>query len=114
MSVLFAQNIPFGTISKIGANSSKAKQVRQLGVENYSDIEIRKYAKENKCTVVTFDADFFDLSNFKGYPSKIFWLRFRNTSADFLTVLLNLKNQLIKDFINSHEYSQIACLEVIN
>lgn len=114
MSLLFDQNISFRIISKIEANFPEAKQVRQLGIENYSDIEIWKYAKENKFTIVTFDADFFDLSNFKGHPPKIIWLRFGNTRTDFLADLINSKNILIKDFINSEEYSQIACLEVTN
>ena len=114
MSLLFDQNISFRIISKIETNSPEAKQVRQLGIENYSDIEIWKYAKENKFTNVTFDADFFDLANLKGHPPKIIWLRFGNTRTDFLADLLNSKNLLIKDFINSNEYSQIACLEVTN
>lgn len=114
MSLLFDQNISFRIISKIETNFPEAKQVRQLGIENYSDIEIWKYAKENKFTNVTFDADFFDLANLKGHPPKIIWLRFGNTRTDFLADLLNSKNLLIKDFINSNEYSQIACLEVTN
>ncbi|MDO8316658.1 MAG: DUF5615 family PIN-like protein [Flavobacterium sp.] len=114
MSLLFDQNISFRIISKIEANFPEAKQVRQLGIENYSDIEIWKYAKENKFTIVTFDADFFDLSNLKGHPPKIIWLRFGNTRTDFLAHILNTKNAIIKDFINSAEYSEIACLEVTN
>ncbi len=114
MSLLFDQNISFRIISKIEVNFSEAKQVRQHEIENYSDIEIWKYAEENKFTIVTFDADFFDLANLKGHPPKIIWLRFGNTRTDFLADLLNSKNLLIKDFINSDEYSQIACLEVTN
>jgi predicted nuclease of predicted toxin-antitoxin system len=66
MKLLFDQNISFRILSKIKAHFPEAKQVRQLGIENYSDIEIWKFAKENKFTNVTFDADFFDLSNLKG------------------------------------------------
>ena len=114
MSLLFDQNISFRIISKIETNFPEAKQVRQPGIKNHSDLEIWKYAKENKFTIVTFDADFFDLANLKGHPPKIIWLRFGNTRTDFLADLLNSKNLLIKDFINSNEYSQIACLEVTN
>ena len=114
MSLLFDQNISFKIISKIKSNFPEAKQVRQLGIENHSDLEIWKYAKENKFTIVTFDADFFDLANLKGHPPKIIWLRFGNTKTDFLANQLNTKNAIIKDFINSDEYSEIACLEVTN
>ena len=65
MKLLFDQNISFRILSKIKLNFPDAKQVRQLGIENYSDIEIWKYAKENEFTIVTFDGDFYDLSNFK-------------------------------------------------
>ena len=43
MKLLFDQNISFRILSKIKLNFPDAKQVRQLGIENYSDIEIWKY-----------------------------------------------------------------------
>lgn len=112
MKLLFDQNIFFRIISKIEINFPEAKQVRQLGIENYSDIEIWKFAKENKFTIVTFDADFFDLSNFKGHPPKIIWLRFGNTKTEFIASIINSINSKIKNFTDSIEYSEIACLEI--
>jgi predicted nuclease of predicted toxin-antitoxin system len=112
VSLLFDQNISFRIISKIKSNFPEAKQVRQLGIENYSDVEIWKYAKENKFTIVTFDADFFDLSNFKGHPPKIIWLRFGNTKTDFIADIINSRNAIINEFISSAAYSEIACLEI--
>ncbi len=112
MKLLFDQDISFRILSKIKVNFPDAKQVRQLGIENYADIEIWKFAKENEFTIVTFDADFYDLSNLKGYPPKIVWLRFGNTKTDFIADIINSKNLIIKDFISSLEYSEIACLEI--
>ena len=112
MSLLFDQNISFRIISKIASNFPTAKQVRQLGIENFSDIEIWQYAKQNKFTIVTFDADFFDISNLKGHPPKIIWLRFGNTKTDFLADLINSKSTIIKDFIDSAEYYEVSCLEI--
>lgn len=112
MKLLFDQNISFRILSKIKVNFTDAKQVRQLGIKNYSDIEIWKFAKENEFTIVTFDADFYDLSNLKGYPPKIVWLRFGNTKTDFIADIINSKNLIIKDFISSPAYSEIACLEI--
>jgi len=112
VKLLFDQNISFRIISKIGINFPEAKQVRQLGIENYSDLEIWKFAKENDFIIVTFDGDFYDLSNFKGFPPKIIWLRFGNTKTDFIANIINSKHSIIKDFINSVEYSEIACLEI--
>lgn len=112
MKLLFDQNISFRIISKIETNFPEAKQVRQLGIENYTDIDIWKFAKENNYTIITFDGDFYDLSNFKGFPPKIIWLRFGNTKTDFIASIINSKHLIIKDFITSKEYSEIACLEI--
>lgn len=112
MKLLFDQNISFRILSKIKLNFPDAKQVRQVGIENYSDIEIWKFAKENQFTVVTFDAYFYDLTNFKGFPPKIIWLRFGNTKTDFIANIINSRNSIIKDFIISPEYSEIVCLEI--
>ena len=110
--MLFDQNISFRILSKIEIHFPDAKQVRELGIENYSDIEIWKFAKENNYTIVTFDGDFYDLSNFKGFPPKIIWLRFGNTKTDFVAEIINSRNSIIKDFISSEAYSKIACLEI--
>lgn len=112
MKLLFDQNISFRILSKISNFFPEAKQVRGLGIENFSDFEIWKFAKENNYTIVTFDADFYDLANLKGHPPKIIWLRFGNTKTDFLAEVLNSRNSIIKDFILSKEYAEIACLEI--
>lgn len=112
MKLLFDQNISFRILSKTRIFFPEAKQVRELGIENFSDVEIWKFAKENNYTIVTFDADFYDLANLKGHPPKIIWLRFGNTKTDFLAEVLNSRNSIIKDFILSKEYAEIACLEV--
>jgi predicted nuclease of predicted toxin-antitoxin system len=112
VSLLFDQNISFRIISKIASIFPTAKQVRQLGIEDFSDIEIWQYAKQNKFTIITFDADFFDISNLKGHPPKIVWLRFGNTKTDYLADIINSKSEILKDFIDSAEYSEISCLEI--
>jgi len=112
VKLLFDQNVSFRILSKISNFFPEAKQVRELGIENFSDVEIWKFAKENNYTIVTFDADFYDLANLKGHPPKIIWLRFGNTKTDFLAEVLNSRNLIIKDFILSKEYAEIACLEI--
>jgi predicted nuclease of predicted toxin-antitoxin system len=112
VNLLFDQNISFRLISKIEANFPQAKQVRQLGIENYSDLEICKFAKDKDFTIVSFDTDFFDLSNLKEHPPKIIWSRFGNTKTDYLADIINSKKIVIKDFISSDSYSEIACLEI--
>ena len=112
MRQLFDQNISFRIISKVKETFPEAKQVKQLGIENYSDIEIWNFAKKNNYTIVTFDSDFFDVANIKGHPPKIIWLRIGNTNSSIIADLINKKNTIISDFISANEYAEIACLEI--
>ncbi len=112
MKLLFDQNISFRLISKIVSVFPEAKQVRQLEIENYPDIDIWEFAKVNGYTIVTFDADFLDISNLKGHPPKIVWLRFGNTTTDLLAQLIIEKRSIIEEFITSKHYSEFACLEI--
>jgi predicted nuclease of predicted toxin-antitoxin system len=112
VKLLFDQNISFRIISKIINIFPEAAQVRQLNIENYSDIEIWDFAKNNDYTIITFDADFFDISSIKGHPPKIIWLRFGNTTTNYLAGIINSKKDIITDFISEQEYQEFACLEI--
>ncbi|MEC5166030.1 putative nuclease of putative toxin-antitoxin system [Flavobacterium sp. PL11] len=114
MKLLFDQNILFRILSKIKVHFPEAKQVRQLGIENYSDLEIWKFAKENQFTIVTFDSDFFDLLSLQGHPVNIIWLRFGYTFIYVLSTLLITKASITKDFTTLEAYYKIACLEINN
>ncbi len=113
MKILFDQNISFRVIDKISKNFPEAKQVRELNLENASDLEIWQFAQSNNYTIVTFDADFYDLANLKGHPPKIIWIRAGNTKTDNIAKLFNLKHKHIKDFIDNPDYKDIACLEIV-
>jgi len=72
MRLLFDQNISFRVIKGIKDLFPLSKQVRELGLENYSDRLIWDYAKKEDYTIVTFDSDFFDLNLILGTPQKLF------------------------------------------
>ena len=55
MRLLFDQNISFRVIKGIQDVFPLAKQVRELGLENYSDRLIWEFAKKEDYTIVTFD-----------------------------------------------------------
>jgi len=112
VSLLFDQNISFRIIKKIQDIFPNSKQIKELGLENYSDNRIWKYAKDNNYTIVTFDSDFFEISNLKGHPPKIIWLRTGNTTTENVIEILNLKKDIITDFIENPTYSEISCLEI--
>jgi len=112
VKILFDQNISFRILSGIYDNFPEARQVRQLNIEDHSDIDIWNFAKLNDYTIVTFDSDFFDISSINGHPPKIIWLRFGNTTTNSLVNVINSKKEIISDFISKKEYQDIACLEI--
>ena len=110
MRLLFDQNISFRLIHKISELYSEATQVREAGLENATDNEIFEYALQNDYTIVTFDADFCDLNNLKGFPLKIIWLRTGNVTTKNLEKIFRDKFDVIRDFLEGDN----ACLEILN
>ena len=63
-------------------------------------------------TIVTFDADFYDISLVKGVPPKIIWLRTGNTQTSNIAEILESNADVIKEFISGKEYEELGCLEL--
>lgn len=112
VKLLLDQNISFRVIRKISFAYPEAKQVRELGLENFSDQDIWQFAKKHNFTIVTFDADFYDLASLMGHPPKIIWLRTGNTRTDDISLLLLNKAEDIEAFIMQRDYRDVACLEI--
>ena len=86
--------------------------MRELGLENSTDREIWDYARRNDFAIVTFDADFYDLSNLYGHPPRIIWLRTGNRRTSDLAKLLLAKSEIIKEFLTDKSFNDIACIEI--
>lgn len=112
MKLLFDQNISFRIIRQVIERFPSSSQVRQLGLENFSDKRIWEYAKQNSYTIVSFDADFYDLVNLYGCPPKILWLHFGNSTTLNIAHVLNTKIDKITDFIENPDYESVACLQL--
>ena len=109
MKLLFDQNISFRLIKRINDLFPGSKQVRELELENSTDVEIFDFAKRNYFAIVTFDSDFCDLNIIRAYPPKIIWIRTGNMSTKTLENLLRKKGDLIKLFL-TEDY---GCLELL-
>ena len=110
MNLLFDQNISFRIIKRIEDIFPEALSVRELGLSNPHDFDIWKFAQSNNYSIVTFDSDFIDLSNLKGFPPKIIWLRLGNTSTKNIAERIRIEKDKILEFLND---SDIAFLEII-
>lgn len=112
MKLLFDQNISYRIIKIIAEVFPDAKQLKELGLEGMTDKQLWNYAKKNNYTIVTFDADFSDLSNLYGFPPKIIWLRTGNKKTLELARLLLSKREIIQDFLDNSLYNDFSCLEI--
>lgn len=108
--LLFDQNLSFKIVSRLEEDYPNSIQVRNVGLKNASDREIWKYAKKHHLIIVTFDADFYDLSVVWGFPPKIIWIRSLNQTTQAAENLLKQHKENIISFI---ENSDLACLEII-
>ncbi len=81
MKLSFDQNISYRILKKLERTYPASDQVKKLGLENPTDIELWEYARINSYAIVTFDSDFMDIANLKGHPPKIIWLRTGKTST---------------------------------
>lgn len=109
MNLLFDQNISFRIIKWIDDIFPGSISVKELDYDNPQDLDIWKFAKANNYTIVTFDADFIDLSNLRGYPPKIIWLRIGNTSTKNIADRIQAEQKNIEEFLNN---SESAFLEI--
>ena len=112
MKLLFDQNISFRVIKKLDNIFQGSRQVKELGLQDLSDMQIRTFAKENNFSIVTFYSDFFDLANLYGHPPKIIWLRSGNCTTNEIADLLISKSDVIIDFISNPIYEELACIEI--
>lgn len=81
-------------------------------MEDKSDREIWEFAKKEGFTIVTFDADFYDLVTLYGHPPKVIWLRIGNTTSDNLIMILQTHSEIIKAFVTDKNYTDIGYLEI--
>lgn len=109
MKLLFDQNISFRILNRLPAGFADCLHVKSVGLNNHNDMEIWQFAKKNGFTIVTFDADFFDLSLVRNFPPKIIWLRTGNMTTDKIVdcIILNYSN--IVSFIDN---PTLNCLEI--
>ena len=109
MKLLLDQNISKKLARKLQEYYPKSIHVESINLTMANDMKIWNYAKANKFTIVTQDADFFDILMIKGHPPYIVWLQMGNTSS------LNILNKLINNkqkILELQEDSVSGCIEI--
>ena len=66
-----------------------------MGLDQASDGEVWNYAREGGFTLVTQDADFSEMSEVRGFPPKVIWIRRGNCSTDQIESILRQYREAI-------------------
>jgi len=74
-----------------------------------NDSTIWEFAKNHDCCIVTQDADFPELSQLKGSPPKVIWLRCGNMPTSCVEIILRSSVEIIRQFMNN---TSLDCLEL--
>jgi predicted nuclease of predicted toxin-antitoxin system len=112
MKLLFDENISYRIVKKLISLFPESKQVGDIRLDGLTDRRIWNYAKEGQYTIVTFDADFYDLVTLYGHPPKIIWLRMGNTSTLNIVKAIEDRIEIIKAFLTSESFKDIGCFEI--
>ena len=75
MKLLFDENLSRKLVQRLEDLYPGSAQVAEVGLARSPDSLIFDYAKRTGFTIVTTDADFFELVTTLGPPPKVVWLR---------------------------------------
>jgi predicted nuclease of predicted toxin-antitoxin system len=110
MKILLDQNISFKLKYSFEVFFEEVKHVSDFSLHCSDDIDIWNFAYANGYTILTYDADYFDLSIIYGHPPKVIWVRAGNLSTKQLIELLNHQINEIVEFLMD-EFT--SCIEII-
>src|SRR5258706_15345629 len=109
MKLLFDQNLSFKLARGVEDLFPNSTQVRLLGLDRADDNTVWEYARQHDYVLVSQDGDYSNLSNLRGYPPKIVWLRCGNRPTGEVESLLRRNHQRIIHFLAD---PTISCLEI--
>lgn len=113
MKVLLDQNISFRLVKLIAEDFPDAVHIKQAGLTDATDLQIREFATKHGFTIVTYDDDFIKYNLLYGPPPKIIWIRKGNLSNAELAQLLSRNKEQIERFVFSAPVSDAGILEII-
>lgn len=110
--LLLDQNVSYRTVKKLSIQDWDVKHVSECGLMDTDDPDIWEFAQKHGYGIVTFDADFYDLSLIKGHPPKTIWIRKGNLSTQQVVELILKHQKNISEFLTLEVFAHTACLEL--
>ncbi len=103
MKLLFDENLSRRLVPRLADLFPESSHVVLEGLLQNPDIVVWEYAKARGFTIVTADADFYELSTAFGPPPKVIWLRKCDYPTDVAEDLIRKQAIRVTEFLqNEH------------
>jgi predicted nuclease of predicted toxin-antitoxin system len=109
MRLLLDHHLSHKLVTRLADVFPDSTQTRLLGLATAPDHAIWEHAKQQGFTVVTLDADYYDLSLLLGHPPKLIWLRCGNQPTAYIERLIRSHLDRIRAF---EADATAGCLEI--
>ena len=110
--LLFDENISYRVVKQILHLFPDSQPANRLKLVSKEDGLIWAYAKANDFTIITYDEDYEELSQLRGWPPKVILLRTGNLSNQQLTNLIVGNANAINDFLNDQDFDARGLLKL--
>ncbi|NBC04253.1 MAG: hypothetical protein GVY20_11170 [Bacteroidetes bacterium] len=84
MRLLLDENISYRCLKYLDKHYPGSSHVTNIKKGRITDREIWDYAKLHNYVIATYDEDFYEWQQLRGFPPFILWLRFGNASTRFI------------------------------
>lgn len=112
--LLLDENISYRILKDLSASFPGINHIKDFLDYGSSDEEIWQSALSNKLTIVTSDSDYEDILTLRGFPPKIIWLRFGNSSNETIIKTLLQFQPVMLDFIENDSLGILEIKEATN
>lgn len=103
MKLLLDENLSRRLVRRIEDLFQGSAHVASEGLLQTPDIAVWEYAKSNNYSIVTADADFYELATTLGPPPKVIWLRGCDYPAAVAEQLIRSQAIRIAEFLEEPE-----------
>lgn len=103
MKLLFDQNLSHRLVQALQKEFPDSRHVREVGLEEATDVVVWQYAVQQGFAIVTKDADFHQRSFLFGHPPKVIWVRVGNASTAKIETLLRRRADDVGAFCSDPE-----------
>jgi predicted nuclease of predicted toxin-antitoxin system len=110
MKLLFDHHLSRKLVRRLDDRFPDSSHVAFHGLADATDVDIWAFAAREGYTIVTKDSDFTDLSDLRGTPPKVIWIRIGNCTTAEVESILRRHADAIQSFL-AHATDRV--LEII-